>query len=92
MNETADNYPQNAVHTFAENYPTIVHNKKTLDTLQGELYIVNAIDNITADFKYSPQSNLSAQNRKQTDTGDLARYLELKVGAKVIITVNIKYT
>ena len=92
MNKTADNYPQNAVHMFAENYPTIVHNKKTLDILQGELYIVNAIDNITADFKYSPQSNLSAQNRKQTDTGDLARYLELKVRAKVIITVNIKYT
>ena len=41
MNETADNYPQNAVHMFAENCPTVVHNKKILDTLSGELQRVN---------------------------------------------------
>ena len=44
MNETPDNYPQNAVHMFAENYPTVVHNKKILDTLSGKLHRVNVID------------------------------------------------
>ena len=32
LNETADNYPRNAVHMFAENYPTL-YNKRILDTL-----------------------------------------------------------
>ena len=32
VNETADNYPRNAVHMFAENYPTL-YNKRILDTL-----------------------------------------------------------
>ena len=46
VNETAGNCPQNAVNMFAENYPTVVHNKKILDTWPGELQSVNAIDNI----------------------------------------------
>ena len=33
VNETADKYPQNAVHFFVENYPTVVHNKKILAIL-----------------------------------------------------------
>lgn len=35
------------------------------------------------------QSIVSAQNRKQTDTSGLAKFLELKIGPKVMITVNI---
>ena len=89
VNETADNYPQNVVDMFEENYPAVVHNKKILDTLPGELCRVNATDNIPADCKYPLQCIASGQNRKQTDTGGLAKSLELKVGAKVMITVNI---
>ena len=74
---------------FGKNYPTVVHNKKILDTFPGELCRVNAIDNIPADCKYHLQCIASAQNRKQTDIGGLAKSLELKVGAKVMITVNI---
>ena len=89
VNETADNYPQNDVHMFAENYPILVHNKKILDKLPGELHRVNAIDNIPAGCKYLLQSILSAQNRKQNDTGGLAKCLEFKGPASVMITVNI---
>ena len=67
VNETADNYPQNAVHMFAESYPSVVNNQKIVDTLPGELHSVNATDNIPADCKYPLQSTVSAQNRKQTD-------------------------
>ena len=35
------------------------------------------------------QSIVSAQNRKQTDTSGLAKFLELKIGPKVMIAVNI---
>ena len=31
----------------------------------------------------------AAQNQKQTNTGDLAKFLKLKIGAKVMLTVNI---
>ena len=89
VNETADNYPQNDVHMFAENYPILVHNKKILDKLPGELHRVNAIDNIPAGCKYLLQSILSAQNRKQNDTGGLAKCLEFKGPASVMIAVNI---
>ena len=67
VNETADKYSQNAVHMFAESHPSVVNNKKIVDTLPGELHKVNAIDNIPADCKYPLQSTVSAQNRKQTD-------------------------
>ena len=89
VNETADNYPRNAVHMFAENYANVVHNKKILDTLPGELSRINAVDNIPADCKYPHQSIVSVQNRKQTDTEGLEKCLKLKVGAKVMVTVNI---
>ena len=75
--------------TILKTYPTVVHNKEILDTLPGELHRVNAIDNIPADCKYPLQSIVSAQYRKQTDTGGLAKCLELKVGAKVMVPVNI---
>ena len=35
------------------------------------------------------QSIVSAQNRKQTDTSGLAKFLELKIGPKIMITVKI---
>ena len=31
----------------------------------------------------------AAQNQKQTNTGDLAKLFKLKIGAKVMLTVNI---
>ena len=36
---------------FAENYPTVKHNRKMLDKLPGKMYIINAIDQIPADCK-----------------------------------------
>ena len=74
---------------FAGNYSTVVHNKKILDILPSELHRVNAIDNIPAGCQYPLQYIASAQNRKQTDTGELVKSLELKVGAKVMSTVKV---
>ena len=58
--------------------------------MPGELHRVNAIDNISADCKYPLQSIVSAQNKKQIDTVGLEKCLELKVGATVMVTVNIE--
>ena len=71
---------------FAEINPILVHSKKILDKLPGELHRVNAIDNIPAGCKYPL---VSVQNWRQNDTGSLAKCLEFKVATKVMITINI---
>ena len=66
---------------FAENYATFKHNRKILDKLPSKIYIINAIDQIAADYKY-PETLISlAQNKKKSETGGLAKCLELKVVA-----------
>ena len=89
IEESDINYPGNALHIFAENYPTVKHNRKILDKLPGKTYIINAIDQIPADCKY-PKTLISlAQNKKQCETGVLTKCLELKFGSKVMATVNV---
>ena len=89
IEESAINYPENDSHMFAENFPTVKYNRKMLGKLPGKIYIVNAIDQIPADCKY-PETLISlTQNKKQSETGDVPKCLELKVGAKVMVTVNI---
>ena len=84
IEESYINYPENAQLMFAENYPTVKHNRK----LPGKTCIINAIDQIPAVCKY-PETLISlAHNKRQSETGGLAKCLELKVGAKVMATVN----
>ena len=46
------------------------------------------MDHILADCKY-PETLISfAQNKKLSETGGLAKCLELKIGANVMVTVN----
>ena len=74
---------------FVENYPTVKHNRKILEKLPGNTYIVNVIHQILADCKY-PETLVSfSQNKKQSETSSLAKYSELKIGAKVKVTVNV---
>ena len=53
------------------------------------MYIINAINRIPADCKY-PETLISlAQNKKQSETGGLAKYFKLKVRSKFMVTINI---
>ena len=45
---------------------------------------------IPADCKYFEFLILLAQNREQSETGGLVKCLELKVGSKVMDTVNVE--
>ena len=72
---------------FAENKPVMAHNKYMLEQLEGTLHVITATDDLP---KNVPQRVIQeAQNRKQTESGGLALELTLKIGAKVMITVNI---
>ena len=88
IEESDISYPENALHMFAE-YPTVKHNCEMLDKLTGKTCIINAIDQIFADCKYPETLFSLAQNKKQSETGGLAKCLELKVDTKVMVTVNV---
>ena len=60
-----------------------------LDKLPGKMYIINTIDQIPPNYKYAKTLISLAQNRKQSKIGGLAKCLELKVVAKVMVTVNV---
>ena len=49
IEESDVNYPENALHMYAENYPTVKQNRKIPDTWSGKTHTTNVIDQITAD-------------------------------------------
>ena len=73
IEESDINYPENVLHIFAANYPTIKHSRKILDKLPSKTYIINTIDQTLADCKYAETSISLARNKKQPETGGLAK-------------------
>ena len=57
--------------------------------MPGERYTTEANDKIPDNYKYPLALIQTAQNQKQKNTGGLAKLLKLKIGAKVMATVNI---
>ena len=74
---------------YAENEPAISRSEAVLNNLPGEIYTIEADDKIPDNCKYQLAMILPAQNQKQTNTGGLARSLKLKIGPKVMLTVNV---
>ena len=82
-----DNYPHHSIHIWAENAPVNQHNALMLNNVDNALFSLNAIDI----FPKNVQASVIAKalNRSQMETGGLARLLELKVEARVMLTSNI---
>ena len=81
-------YPKNDLHMYAEHEPAIGRNEAVLNNLPGELDTIEAGDKIPDNCKYPLVMILAAQNQKQTNTGGLTKFHKLKIGAKVMLTVN----
>ena len=64
-------------------------NEAVLTELPGELYTIEANVKIPDNCKYPLALIQAAQNQKQTNTGGLPKLLKLKIGAKLMLTVNI---
>ena len=80
-------FPVEALHIFAENKPAQRHNDYMLNHLDHSLFKIAAIDEMPHN---TSQSDISkALNRKQSETGGLARILHLKLEARVMLTCNI---
>ena len=87
IKENDDNYPSDALHIFAENKPCQEHNQKMLSSNENNLRSISTIDGLPKNV--SKDVIERALNRNQTETGGLARTLEIKVDARVMLTVNI---
>ena len=74
---------------YTENGPAMKRNEVILNELPGELYTIEANDEIPDDCKYPLVLTQAAQNQKQINTGDLAKLLKSKIGGKLMLTVNI---
>ena len=71
---------------YAENEPAMKMNNAVLNDLPGELYNKEADDKILDNCKYPLATIQTAQNQTQTNTGGLAKFLKLKIGAKEMLT------
>ena len=89
IRESDENYPKDALQMRAENEPAMARNKAILNELPGELCTIEANDKIPDNCKYPLALLQAAQSQKQTKTGNLTKFLKLKIGAKVMLTVNI---
>ena len=84
-----ENYLSDALHMYAENEPALKRNEAVLNDLPSELYIIEAKDKIPDSCKYPVVLIQAAQNQKQTNTGDLAKFRKLKIRSKLMLTINI---
>ncbi|XP_057310034.1 uncharacterized protein LOC130648031 [Hydractinia symbiolongicarpus] len=80
-------YPYDALHIFAENGPARAHNELMLDSVSGNCFTLQSIDQLP---KNIPKSTIDkALNRNQSETGGLTKVLKIKINARVMLTVNI---
>ena len=64
-------------------------NGAALNHLPSELYKINANDKIPDNCKYPLVLIEADENQKETDTRGLVKLLKLKIGARLMLTVNI---
>ena len=76
-----------AFHIFAENIPCQAHNSKMLNENENTLYSVCAIDQIPKNIGKDVIDK--ALLRNQIQTGSLVQLLQIKVNARVMLTVSI---
>ena len=67
------NYPEQALHVFAENGPVSAYNLIMLNKLPGDLVAIHAVDTIPANSGFTQCQIKAAQNCKQSELGGLAR-------------------
>ena len=83
-----EKYSKDVLHMYADHEPAMKRNDTVPNDLSVELWTKEADDKIPDNCKYPLATIPAAQNQKQTNTGGLAKLLKLKIGAKVMITVN----
>ena len=81
------NLQSDTLHIFAENAPADRHNLAKLEAFDSPLHNIPSVDLIPKNV--SPQKMEEVLNRNQSNTGELAQLLRIKVNGRVMLTVNI---
>ena len=74
---------------YVENEPAIGRNEAISNNLPGEHYTIEADNKMPDNCKYPLEMILAAQNQKQINLRGLVKLLKLKIGATVMLTVNV---
>ena len=80
---------KNALHMYAENERGMKTNEAALNDQFGDLHTIQANDKIPDNCKYIFAIIQAAQNQKQTNTGGLRKLLKVKIGAIIMLAVNV---
>ena len=73
----------------AENEFVMKRNNAVLNNLPVEIYKREADDKTPGNCKYPLATIQVSQNQKQTNTKDLAKFLKLRIVAKMMLAVNL---
>ena len=82
-------FPQHVVQMFAENKPAKDHNETQLNTLDTQLILIDATDEIPKDIVLSQSQIDAIKQRKMNETRNLENQLKLKIGAQFMLTSNL---
>ena len=82
-----ESYPKDVLHIFAENAPANIHNVNLLNSINSEICSITVIDSIPKNVALCKIEKVL--NRSQSETGGLAGTLELKINARIILTLNV---
>ena len=89
IHESDENYPKDVMHMYAENESAMKRNDAVLNDLPHKLYKIDAHGKIPDNCKYPLATIQGTHNQKQTNTGGLAKLLKLKIGVKMVLTINL---
>ena len=77
---------------YAEDEPAMKRNEAVLNELRGKLYTREANDKSPDNFKYLLALIQTSQNQKQTNTGGLAKFTEVKSWCKCHVSSYCRHT
>lgn len=89
IEQTDLNYLWDALHLFAENNPVNMYNSQMMSRHSSPLITVIAMEDLPTGYCSSSTEIIEARNRKQSETRGLVYQLKSKIGARVILTMNI---
>ena len=90
IHESAENFPKHGLYMNTENESAIKESVAVLCDFLGDLYTIEANGKIPDNCKYPLATIQTAQNQKQTNTGSLAKFYKLNIGAKLMLMVNLE--
>ena len=85
----SSNYPQNALHVFTEYASAKRHNLEMLYSVEGNIFTIPATAKDQFPKSIPCQKIIEVLNCSQSETGSLAGVLDIKLNARVMLTVNI---